>query len=110
MSDKIVLKPGDTFLAHCTYLDSAGDPVNLDTASIEIESSILSNDGKESFPLELTKRNQTTYPGQYYLRAATDGWPVGEHSWDIRFTVPHETGDISTSTETRKVYFGVPVS
>lgn len=110
MAEKISLKPGDTFLAHCTYKDSNGVPVNLITAQIDIESAVLSQDGTTRWPLVVTLRDQALHPGEYYLRSETDAWVIGKHLWDIRFSVPHETGDISTSTETKTIYFGVNVS
>ena len=110
MADKIALKPGDTFLAHCTYKDALGAPVNITTAGIAIESSVVSQDGQTEWPLIFTLRNQALFPGEYFLRAATEDWPIGNHLWDIRFGVSHETGQISTSTETRTIYFGAPVS
>lgn len=110
MADKISLKPGDTFLAHCTYKNAAGVAVNLTLAAIDIQSSVVSQDGTTEWPLAFSLRDQARYPGEYFLRAATAEWPIGNHLWDIRFSVPHETGEISTSTETKTIYFGVPVS
>lgn len=85
MAPDVILKLGDTLIADCTYRDSAGNPVNLDTAGITIKSHIRSADGMVTYELEYIPRDQITRTGEYRLRGESGDWKVGDLKWDIRY-------------------------
>jgi hypothetical protein len=64
----ITLKVGDTLIADCTYRDSAGAPVNLDTSGITIKSAVSFPDGLGTVQLEVIPADQSVKPGQYRIR------------------------------------------
>jgi len=82
------LKVGDTLDGTGTYRDANGDPVDLDTAGITVTSAVLSADGTESWPVEVTPDpDQSANAGQYAFHADSSGWTAGKGlRWDIRYT------------------------
>jgi hypothetical protein len=82
----ITLKVGDTLIADCTYRDSLGAPVNLDTAGITIKSAVSFPDGLGTVQLEVIPADQSIKPGQYRIRGDSSVWPTGKLlRWDVRY-------------------------
>lgn len=78
------IKQGDTFGPMATYTNAAGVPI--DVTNIQIASQVRDGNGTLIATLVVSKLNQTTYPGQYSLNAATDSWPVNRQlMMDIRY-------------------------
>lgn len=98
MSATVRLKVGDTLAVLGTYKDSAGNPVNLDTAGITVTSAVLAADGEQSYPLTVAKLDQTATPGQFQITGNTSTWTPGKClRWDVRYT---NAAGVSFASET----------
>ena len=69
---------GDTFLATCTYKDSTGAPVDLDTAGITVAATFISPSGQRMTPGTVTFSDQVASPGQFTVTADTSTFTDGD--------------------------------
>lgn len=73
-------KKGDTFVAQCVYQDAFGNPVDLVSEGITIESAVRSR--HNVYPLTVRLLPE---PGAFEVRGDTDRWALGSVFWDIKY-------------------------
>lgn len=89
-------KSGDHFEFQATYTDDEENPISL--ASIGIKSQVRMMDGTLVTEMKVTKKDQTTNPGEFILTAPkTSHWEAHKLMvWDIQYTIDGKISSCET--------------